>query len=79
MGVMDTTLKLGSMAVLLMGLQAIALGIPPARAEVETQPQFQSASQWPAMSRIIFNKDEEPDVDPEDPNTDAAGGRCVDF
>lgn len=78
---MDTTLKLGSMAVLLMGLQAIALGIPPARAEVERQPQFQSASQWPAISRIIFNanKEDEPDVDPEDPDTDTAGGRYVDF
>ncbi|NER32800.1 MAG: hypothetical protein F6J93_01755 [Oscillatoria sp. SIO1A7] len=76
---MDRTLKLGSMAVLLIGLQAIALGIPPARAEVERQPQFQSASQWPAISRIIFNKEEEPDVDAEDPKTDAAGGRYVDF
>ena len=78
---MATTLKLGSMAVLLMGLQAIALGIEPARSQVEREPQLQSAIQWSAIPRIISNPSEgDLDVPPGDPETETGGvGHCVDF
>ena len=79
---MATTLKLGSMAVLLMGLQAIALGIDPAGAEVGSELQFQSPTQWSAFPGIIFNAkdDEDPDMDLGGPDgTGGAGGRCADF
>lgn len=77
---MDTTLKIGSMAVLLMGLQAIAIGIEPASAQVGREPQLQSALQWSAISGIISNPSQDDlDVPPGDPDTEAGGGRCVDF